>query len=260
MTGLPVRGSWAALSPRTLRGRATLAFAAITLVLCSVPWPRLGRRLAVPARPAGTDDPGPGPANAAQVQRGCAAEGLVVPQLLAQLPRQTGSTSLYVDDGEWTTTSLLVGRTTSRQPAAPVARGTPSRQRIATAGRHRDRHRDPAGRPGDAYFEVFPLDELDRTYRVLARCCGSRSWSRPTLAGRGLVEHRVHPAPAGTRHRLAAQAFADGDLGGPPRPTGRPLPGPLAASFNRTADRRWRSGCAATHASPPTSATSCAPH
>jgi signal transduction histidine kinase len=236
MTGPPVMRSWA-LSPHTLRGRATLAFAVTTLVvslaMALAVWTAVSQYLLLQRERTTLAQT---IANAAQVQRALSSEGLTVPQLLAQLPRQTGSTSLLVDDGEWTTTSLLVGRDElPRALREVIIAGTPARQRVGIEGTTVLAVGIPLAGIGDAYVEVYPLDELDKTYRVLGTVlllavlasvplALAVSWwsTRPTLRPLERVSD-------------AAQAIAGGDLSARLDPRGDPSLAPLAASFNRTA-------------------------
>lgn len=91
-----------------------------------------------------------------------------LPRLLGALETPSSSRSVVLHGGDWFATSLAVGR-----ESLPVGlrelvvdERTPARQRFRHAG-------DIAlavGLPlpdGDAYFEVFPLAELERTLRAL---------------------------------------------------------------------------------------------
>jgi signal transduction histidine kinase len=237
MTGVPVRRSWAALSPRTLRGRATLAFAATTLVLslamALAVWTAVSQYLLLQRERTTLAQTS---ANASQVQRGLSSEGLTAPQLLAQLPRQTGSTSLYVNAGEWTTTSLLVGRDElPRALRETVLDGTPARQRVTIEGGTSLAVGIPLAGLDDAYFEVYPLEELDKTYRVLGTVLLLAVLASVPLAlvvGWWSTGPTLRPLE---RVSDAAQAIADGDLSARLDPRGDPSLAPLAASFNRTA-------------------------
>ncbi|WP_138760222.1 sensor histidine kinase [Modestobacter altitudinis] len=237
MTAVTVRHSWAAFSPRTLRGRATLAFAAITLVvllmMAIAVWTAVSQYLLLQRERTTLAQTG---ANAAQLQGGLSSEGLTVPQLLAQLPRQTGSTSLYVDDGEWTTTSLLVGRDDlPRALVDMVVEGTPARQRVGTQDGTALAVGIPLAGLQDAYFEVYPLEELDKTYRVLGTVLSLAVLaSVPLSLAVGWWSTRPTLRPL-ERVSDAAQAIADGDLSARLDPRGDPSLEPLAASFNHTA-------------------------
>ncbi|WP_104523431.1 HAMP domain-containing sensor histidine kinase [Blastococcus atacamensis] len=221
---------------RTLRGRATLAFTAVTTVLSGVlavaVWVAVSQYLLVQRERTTLVQAAD---NAAQVQRALGTEGLTVPQLLAQLPRETGSVSLYVDDGEWVTTSLLIGRDDLPDGLADeVLAGTPARQRITVGDATVMAVGIPLVGLDEAYFEIFPLEELDNTYRVLGTVL--------TLSVAGLVPLLL---PVGwwvtgpalrPLHRIssAAESIAAGDLTTRIDPRGDPSLVPIASSFNRT--------------------------
>jgi signal transduction histidine kinase len=171
------------------------------------------------------------------VQRTEAATGLTPEQLLAQLPRETGSISLLALEGEWYTTSLRVGKN-DLPPSlrSAVLGGTPSRQRVRADG-------GPVlvvgiplpGEHDDAYFEVFPLDELDHTDRVLgAVLAGAAATVVPlsTVVGWWATRPTLRPL---TRVAAAARAIAAGDLTARIDPRGDPSLVPIAESFNATA-------------------------
>jgi signal transduction histidine kinase len=224
--------------PLTLRERATLAFTAVALLLSTVltlgVWVTVSQFLLLQRERSTLAQT---TANAAQVQRALPAEGLSVPQLLAQLPRQTGLISLYVDDGAWTTTSLLVGR--DELPGAlrrTVIDGAPARQRVTVADETVLAVGVPLAGLGDAYFEVFPLDELDRTYRVLGTVLGVAvvgSVPLSLLAGWWATRPTLRPLE---RLSAAAAAIAGGDLSARMDSRGDPALSPIASSFNRTAE------------------------
>ncbi|MCF6507412.1 HAMP domain-containing histidine kinase [Blastococcus sp. MG754426] len=222
----------------TLRARATAAFAAVTLLLSTVlavaVWVAVSQFLLVQRERVTlvqTSD------NAAQVQRSLATEGLDVAQVLAQLPRETGSTSLLVDDGAWTTTSLLVGRDDLPEELREQAvAGTPVRQRIELDGETVMAVAVPLAELGSAYIEVFPLGELDRTYRVLATVLAVAVLGSVPLAvvvGWWLTGPTLRPLD---RISAAAAAVAGGALDTRIDPRGDPSLAPIAASFNQTAE------------------------
>ncbi|WP_139206197.1 HAMP domain-containing sensor histidine kinase [Blastococcus sp. DSM 46786] len=222
----------------TLRARATAAFTAVTLVVSSVVavavWVAVSQFLLLQRERVTlvqTSD------NAAQVQRSLVTEGLDVAQVLAQLPRETGSTSLLVDGGAWTTTSLLVGRDDLPEELRELAvAGTPVRQRIELDGETVMAVAVPLAELGSAYIEVFPLGELDRTYRVLATVLAvSVLGSVPLalVAGWWITGPALRPLD---RISAAAAAVAAGALDTRIDPRGDPSLAPIAASFNHTAE------------------------
>ncbi|MGY1835773.1 ATP-binding protein [Blastococcus sp. SYSU DS0510] len=222
----------------TLRARATAAFAAVTLVVSAVlalaVWVAVSQFLLLQRERVTlvqTSD------NAAQVQRSLATEGLDVAQVLAQLPRETGSTSLLVDGGTWTTTSLLVGRDDLPEELRELAvAGTSVRQRIEIDGETVMAVAVPLAELGSAYIEVFPLAELDRTYRVLATVLAVAVLGSVPLSlvvGWWVTGPALRPLD---RISAAAAAVASGALDTRIDPRGDPSLAPIAASFNQTAE------------------------
>jgi signal transduction histidine kinase len=175
-------------------------------------------------------------ANASLVQRGLAAEGLPRAELLSQLPRETGSVSLLVDGGEWSTTSLRIGQEELPEALRTAVReGTPSRQRIVVDGQPYLAVGVPLAGIDDAYFEVFPLHELDDTFRVLGVVLTLSVLAvAPVSAAVGWWVTRPALRPL-DRISEAAAAIAAGDLGARIDPHGDPSLEPIAASFNATA-------------------------
>ncbi|MGY1724394.1 ATP-binding protein [Blastococcus sp. SYSU DS0533] len=234
--GAPVRRAPYRLA--TLRARATVAFTAVTLLLSTVlavaVWVAVSQFLLLQRERVTlvqTSD------NAAQVQRSLATEGLDVAQVLAQLPRETGSTSLLVDAGAWTTTSLLVGRDDLPEELRELAvAGTPVRQRIELNGETVMAVAVPLAELGSAYIEVFPLSELDRTYRVLGTVLAVAVLGSVPLAlvvGWWVTGPTLRPLD---RISAAAAAVAAGALDTRIDPRGDPSLTPIAASFNQTAE------------------------
>ncbi|MFH5823467.1 sensor histidine kinase [Georgenia sp. AZ-5] len=175
-------------------------------------------------------------ANVEQVQRSLQTQGLSTPEVLSQLGRETGSTSLLADGGEWFTTSLRIGR--DDLPAAfreTVIDGQASRQRIEVHGRTMMAVGVPLAGLGQAYFEVFPLDELDKTLRILSLVLVSGATVVPVAAlalGWWVTRPALRPL---TGVAEAAAAIAAGDLDARIDPGRDPELLPIAASFNATA-------------------------
>ena len=91
-----------------------------------------------------------------------------VPQLLSSLQSPAGSSTVVHHRGRWFAASLELGRDALPEPLqeAVVEGRSRARQRYVIEGAPRL----AVGLPlpdGDAYFEVFPLHELDRTLRTL---------------------------------------------------------------------------------------------
>ncbi len=230
------------LRPLGLRGRVTLALALVALVLSFVVggavWVSVSGYLIskrTQATVAQTQ------ANVEQVRRGMSSPGVSTPQLLAQLPREIGSTSLLLDDDTWSTTSLQVNRDILPAPLrTAVLAGRPMHQRIRT-------DRGPllvVGLPlpeeGSAYFEIFTLDELDQTLRTLSLTLGVVMLAVPLgglLLGRWALRPAFRPLD---RVAAAASAIAAGDLATRLDPRGDFGLITIAESFNETAEKLER--------------------
>lgn len=231
------RRSWS-----SLRGRATLAFAGLalglTLLLVLGAWftvtgylrgQRESTTLAQAVR------------NAQQVQRSLEGEGVSRAQLLAQLPRSTGSRSLLLVEGEWFTSSLSLG--SGEVPDVlreGVVAGTAARQRVELEGRTHLVVGVPLQAPGQAYFEVFPLSDLEDAYRILSVVLGLALVVVPLaslLLGWRLTRPVMRPLDVVSR---AAAAIAAGDLDRRIDTGDDPHLAQLAASFNATADALQR--------------------
>jgi len=163
--------------PRTLRGRAALAFTAVAIVLVTVlclgVWFAVtGYLLVDRARSTLAQTT----ANAAQVQRALSQEGVRPAHLLSQLRRENGSTSLLYHDGTWITSSLQVGR--KDLPSGlrrTVVSGTAASQRFFLDGHPVLAIGEPLTEGDDAYFEVFPTirpgdTEREVHSRIVASC------------------------------------------------------------------------------------------
>ena len=226
------------LRPRTLRARATAAIAvlvlALTVVVAAAVWLTVPSYLLLQRERVTLAQT---TANARQVAGALGGESFRAADVLARLPRETGSTSVLRVGGEWNTSSLEFGR--DELPAALRARvlnGTPARQRIEVGGTSLLAIGMPLPEQGTAYFEVFSLEELDDTYKVLGTVLAAAAVGVVPLSV--LVGWRVaRPAlkPLDDLAR-AAKAVADGDLHTRIDPRGDPALTPLAASFNRTAE------------------------
>lgn len=222
--------------PTTLRGRVSTAFTAVAVVLSLVlavgVWLAVSRYLLLGRERATLAQT---TANAAQVQRASDSSGLSPEQLLAQLRRENGSTSLLVDDDRWITSSLVVGRDDlPRELRRAVLDGTASSQRFDVDGRPVLAIGLPLQSPGSAYFEVFPLEELDHAYRVLGGVLTTAVLvvvPLSLLVGTWATRPTLRPLD---RVAAAAAAVAGGDLTARLDPQGDPSLAPLARSFNAT--------------------------
>jgi len=227
------------LTPLGLRGRVTLALAVVALVLSALVggavWISVSGFLISKRTQALVAQTG---ANTEQVRRGLSSPGVSAPQLLAQLPREIGSTSLLLVDDTWTTTSLQVNRDVL--PAglrSAVLAGQPAHQRIRTDQGPRLVVGLPLAEKGSAYFEIFALDELDQTLRTLSTTLWVVMLAAP-LGGLVLGRWALRPAfrPL-DRVAAAASAFAAGDLTARLDPRGDPGLVAIANSFNATAEK-----------------------
>lgn len=227
------------LSTLGLRGRVTLALAVVALVLSvlvgGAVWMTVSGFLISKRTQAVVAQTG---ANVEQVRRGLSSPGVSTPQLLAQLPREIGSTSLLQVGDTWSTTSLQVNRDVL--PAglrSAVLAGRPAHQRIDTDQGPRIVVGLPLAEEGSAYFEIFALDELDQTLRTLSTTLWVVMLAAPLLGlllGRWALRPAFRPLD---RVALAASSFAAGDLTARLDPRGDPGLVAIAESFNATAEK-----------------------
>jgi two-component system, OmpR family, sensor histidine kinase MtrB len=227
---------------RSLRGRATLAFGAVTLGLAVVMgvgvWLAVSQYLLAQREEVTLTQTA---TNAIRLERRLdgAASGPAAPvaDVLAQLPRATGSVSLARYQGAWFTTSLTLGpETLPASLRTTVLEGTAARQRFeASDGAVRLAVGVPLG-GGGAYFEVFALEDLDRAAEALGVALGVTVILAPLL-GMLLGRWATRPAlrPLDTLSRAAGR-MADGDLAVRIDPGDDRDLALIAASFNRTAD------------------------
>lgn len=173
--------------------------------------------------------------NAAQIQSAAETPGAEIPQLLAGLPRSTGSDSLLRLDDQWYATSLQ--RDQDDVPAAlrdVVVDGGMARQRVVVDGAISLIVGVPVGRD-NAYFEVFPLNQLDETFRVLSTTLVATTLAAPVLGlvlGNWAARRALGPL---NRVTAAAGAIAAGDWSARISDDGDPDLRELARSFNKTA-------------------------
>jgi signal transduction histidine kinase len=160
-----------------------------------------------------------------------------VPQLLASLETRSGSQSVLRRGPVWFATSLVVGR-----DALPgglrvrVAQGDPARQRFRLNRVPQLAVGVPLPAVDALYFEVFNLQELDRTLRILgASLVGAAAVT--TLAGAAVgrwASGRVL-TPLADAARVAAD-IAGGQLGTRLEASADSDLAVLASSFNRMVD------------------------
>jgi len=182
--------------------------------------------------------------NANDIQLALQTQGLSAPEVLSQLNREIGSTSLVVVDDEWFTTSLEVGRDDlPSQLRSAVLDGQASRQRIDVDGRTMLATGVPLP-AGGAYFEVFAIGGLLRGLRVLASVLIAAAAIVPAVSlalGWWVTRPALRPL---SRLSQAAAGIAQGDLGTRIDPHGDPELVALAESFNTTAAALEQRVCA----------------
>jgi two-component system, OmpR family, sensor histidine kinase MtrB len=224
--------------PSSLRARATFAFAAVVLGLTAVlvagVWLTVSSYLLGQRERATLAQT---TANAGQVVRGLESGVLDAAQVLAQLPRETGSTSLLrTGADEWSTSSLRIGRDDLPEELRNrVVEGSAAMQRIDVDGTTMLAIGIPLAGQDGAYFEIYSLAELDNTYRVLGIVLAVAVITVvpvSVLIGWRVTRPALRPLD---RLAAAAAAIADGDLHTRIDPRGDPSLVPLAASFNQTA-------------------------
>jgi two-component system sensor histidine kinase MtrB len=231
-----VRLRWAPV--RSLRGRATLAFGVVTLGLAAamsaVVWLAVAQYLLTQREEATLSQTS---TNALRLERRLEGTAAPVGEVLAQLPRATGSESLARSAGKWFATALTFGP--EALPATlreTVLDGSAARQRFTTED---GVVRLAVGVPltgGGAYFEVFSLEDVDRAVEVLGIALVIMTAVSPLpamLLGRWATRPALRPLGALS---AAASAMAGGDLRARIDPGGDADLAPIAASFNRTAE------------------------
>ncbi|HET7385764.1 MAG TPA: HAMP domain-containing sensor histidine kinase [Nocardioidaceae bacterium] len=175
--------------------------------------------------------------NAVSVQSGLGQYGLSVPEVMDRLATSRSSFALLNTDGEWYASAPRQGpRSLPADLVKLVRSGTSATQRVDVDGQLLIAVGLPLGRSGDAYFELFRLDDLNRALSILSL----------TLVGAALAVSVVAMAVGGVVTRLAlrplaeltsvASAVARGDLGARLHGEDDPDLGGLARSFNHTAD------------------------
>ena len=160
-----------------------------------------------------------------------------VPQLLGTIDTSAGSQSVLRYSGRWFATSLVVGRDAiPTRLRTQVIQGRAARQRYRLDSSPQLAVGVPLPAVESQYFEVFNLDELDRTLRILSAALVAAA-AATTVAGAALgrwASARVL-APLSQTARAAA-AIAGGRLD-TRLPAGQDSDlAVLTSSFNRMAD------------------------
>jgi two-component system, OmpR family, sensor histidine kinase MtrB len=179
--------------------------------------------------------------NAAALKRSLRPGEGEIPTLLDGLLTNAGDVALLRFQGEWYSTSLTKGPANLPTAlTAEVASGTASSQRIAVDGQPFLAVGMPLGGEGDAFLELFPLSDLDRTYHVLSLALVAVAAATAVLGlavGRLASKRALSPL---TKLTHAAAAIAQGDLSARVREERDPDLLRLARSFNSTADALQR--------------------
>jgi two-component system, OmpR family, sensor histidine kinase MtrB len=160
-----------------------------------------------------------------------------VDQLLASLDTLPGSLSVLELHGQWYATSLSVGQTAiPLKLRTLVLSGTPADQHFVLNGSPQMVVGLPVPSGGFAYFEVFSLDELARTLRILALALAGAALvttAAGAVIGRWASGRALRPLDEVSK---AAETIAGGHLHVRLVAAADPDLSALAASFNRMAD------------------------
>ncbi|MDN5748763.1 MAG: HAMP domain-containing histidine kinase, partial [Pseudonocardia sp.] len=156
--------------------------------------------------------------------------------LLQGLSTETETTVLLERPDGWITSGRQIGPDALPEPLLALATaGVPARQRLGVAGVPVLAVTLPVAAPGTAYVELFPLSQLDRTFRFLGSVLAAG------VVGGGLFgvalgawasRRALRPLTELTR---TASRVAGGDLRARLPDQDDPDLAPLAATFNRTA-------------------------
>lgn len=194
--------------------------------------------------------------NAHLIQGGLGTADVDVPELLASLDTPAGSQPVLRHRDRWFGSSLAPGdQVVPAELRQDVLGGTAARQRVRVDGSLYLAVGLPLPRVDAAYFELFPLTELDNTARTLSLALTAAAAATILLGagfGRWVSGQVLRPLAEAAQ---AAEELHHGRfetrLDRPPTQTWRSLPAPST---------RWPTPCSdessATPASPPTSATS----
>jgi two-component system, OmpR family, sensor histidine kinase MtrB len=218
-----------------LRDRVMLSFGVIALalsvLLAGLTWLFVSRYLVDDRLSTATTESA---VNAEAVSLGLSRPGTSIPYLLDHLPSGQAKYSLLIHDGKWYVTSSAHGAAMLPSGVVAMARsGEATTQRIdngdtlAAAA--------PVGHAGDAYFALYPLDDLSRTLRILSIALVAAAIITSIgglLVGRFASRVALRPLAQLTD---AASAVARGDLGARLHFEDDPDLGGLARSFNHTA-------------------------
>lgn len=220
-----------------LRNRVTLGFGALaltlSLLLAVVVWFEVSRYLLGQRQSAAVHEIA---LDAAVLQSGLRSAQPDVPRLLNSLPSTSDAASLLSYRGEWYATSLSRGPDVlPGELSRLVGAGTAARQRIAVDGQPYLVVGLPLDDPGDAFFELFPLADVDRAYRALSiTLIAAAAFTSLLGVGVGWFASRRAMRPL-TEVTEAAAEVARGNLDARVDAEDDPDLARLATSFNNTA-------------------------
>lgn len=219
-----------------LRARVTLAFGLLALALSTLlavaAWTAVSRNLLSERQSSALAETA---LDRSVMEEELSTDGVSVPQVLGGLPTNDSTASIAVVEGRWFASRPSLGPSSLPTALVTMTRSPQeATQRIRVDGHLYLAVGVPLRRSDAALFELFPLDELERTTWIL-------SWSLTAAAavtaalglGLGRFASRIALRPLGALKDVAG-AVADGHLDAR-LPVGTdPDLGPLAASFNRT--------------------------
>ncbi|MGH8825012.1 MAG: ATP-binding protein [Jiangellaceae bacterium] len=173
--------------------------------------------------------------NAERVDSALAAVALAPDDLVRSLGSATGSISLVWYDGSWHSGDPSVdGQDLPAAVRAGILRGDVVQRQTRLDGTLRLVVGMPLQSVDGAYAEIFPLDDMERTFRTLSATLvvvGVVAPGLGLLLGMWASRRALRPLRQVT---AAAGAVAAGDLGVRLAVTDDPDLAPIAASFNRT--------------------------
>ncbi|WP_433169183.1 HAMP domain-containing sensor histidine kinase [Kribbella sp. CA-247076] len=234
------RGSRRRWSRLGLRGRITSSFALLALglsaLLSILVWLVVSNYLTAQRETTAVRQ---AQVNVVGLERSLQNRPEQVPEILGDLPHDASTTILLFRSGRWYSTALV--SSPDRLPAELidlVRGGTAATQRLIVDG-------EPVlavGEPmdGGAYFELFPLTELDQALRAMSVALPAGAVVTTLLgAGLGRTAARQALAPLTAFNRVAG-AIARGDRSARLDSGGDPDLADLARSFNETASALQR--------------------
>ncbi len=176
--------------------------------------------------------------NAALVRSTLRSPGPDIVGLLGSLDSVPGSNSVLYDHGRWYATSLGVGQDAipAAMQALVVTHGTPAHQYHPVNGVPQVEVGIPVPEVGAAYFEVFSLQDLQRTLRILALSLAGAALATTlggAVLGRWASGRALRPL---TEVAAAAAAIAGGRLDTRLETADEADLAVLASSFNQMAD------------------------